>query len=68
MIFQISRRSGNLAGLEIFRRADNCEAQVLADTDCDHVTLDELTDLYASIVLSGYEIDRVDIPAALPTP
>src|SRR5258708_34030693 len=30
MIFQISRCSGNLAALEIFRRADNCESQGLA--------------------------------------
>ena len=59
MIFQILRRSGNLVGLEIFRRADNCEPQILADTDRDHVTLDELTDLDASIVLSSYEINRV---------
>jgi hypothetical protein len=59
MIFQIPRRSGDRVGLEVFRRADHCEAQVRGDTNGNHISLDELTDLYASIVPPGYEIDRV---------
>jgi len=59
VIFEIAGGAGKLVGFEVLGRADDCEAHVFADADCNHVALDEFTDLDACVVLLGHEVDGV---------
>src|ERR1700682_6053647 len=59
MILQILWLSRDRVGFEVLRRTDNRQAHFFGHTNCDHVSLDEFTQLDASVVLPSHEVDRI---------
>ena len=51
--------AGSLCDLKYSGETDNCETQIFGHADCNHVPLDELTNLYTCVVFPGYQIDRI---------
>jgi hypothetical protein len=58
MLFQILWAARNGVRFEIGRRANHRQTHLFGYADGDHVALDELTELNASVVLPNHEIDR----------
>jgi hypothetical protein len=59
MILQILWVQWDGIRFEIPGRTDDRETHIFGDSNCDHVSMNELADLDTGIVLSSDKIDRI---------